>query len=69
LNWSMARAGLVDEVSTFVGNLIIGGKDAPTFMDGEGIAERAEAIELELKKFEPVDEGIVLTWRVISSSS
>jgi 2,5-diamino-6-(ribosylamino)-4(3H)-pyrimidinone 5'-phosphate reductase len=69
LNWAMARAGLVDEISTFVGNILIGGKDAPTFMDGEGIAERAEAIELELKKIEPVDEGIVLTWRVRSSSS
>jgi len=69
LNWAMARAGLVDEISTFVGNILIGGKDSPTFMDGEGIAERAEAIELELKKIEPVDEGIVLTWRVKSSSS
>jgi 2,5-diamino-6-(ribosylamino)-4(3H)-pyrimidinone 5'-phosphate reductase len=69
LNWAMARAGLVDEISTFVGNILIGGKDAPTFMDGEGIAERAEAIELELKKIEPVDEGIVLTWHVRSNSS
>ncbi|MCD1295764.1 2,5-diamino-6-(ribosylamino)-4(3H)-pyrimidinone 5'-phosphate reductase [Methanocella sp. CWC-04] len=64
LNWGMVRSGLVDEISVFVGNLIIGGKDAPTFMDGEGILEREEAIGLELKKFEPMDEGIVLTWRV-----
>lgn len=64
LNWAMARAGLVDRISVFVGNLIIGGKEAPTFMDGEGISDRAEAIELELMKHEPMDEGIVLTWRV-----
>jgi 2,5-diamino-6-(ribosylamino)-4(3H)-pyrimidinone 5'-phosphate reductase len=69
LNWAMARAGLVDEISVFVGNMIIGGKEAPTFMDGEGIADRTEAIELELEKFEPMDEGIVLTWRVRSSGS
>ncbi|HTX43326.1 MAG TPA: 2,5-diamino-6-(ribosylamino)-4(3H)-pyrimidinone 5'-phosphate reductase [Methanocella sp.] len=69
LNWAMARAGLVDEVSTFVGNIMIGGRDAPTFMDGEGISDRAEAIELELSKYEPVDEGIVLTWHVRSSGS
>ena len=68
LNWAMARAGLVDEISTFVGNIIIGGKNAPTFMDGEGIAERSEAIELKFAGAEPVDEGIVLTWRVKSSS-
>ena len=64
LNWAMTRAGLVDEISAFVGNIIIGGKEAPTFMDGEGISERTEAIELELKKYEPMDEGIVLTWHV-----
>lgn len=64
LNWAMARAGLVDQISVFVGNLLIGGKEAPTFMDGEGIAERAEAIELQLMKYEPMDEGIVLTWKV-----
>lgn len=67
LNWAMARAGLVDEISVFVGNLIIGGKTAPTFMDGEGISERSEAIELSLEKCERMDEGVVLTWRVRSS--
>ena len=64
LNWAMARAGLVDQISVFVGNLIIGGKDAPTFMDGEGISDRADAMELQLIKYEPMDEGIVLTWKV-----
>lgn len=64
LNWAMARNGLVDEISTFVGNILIGGREAPTFMDGEGILERAEAIELELMRFEKMDEGIVLTWKV-----
>jgi 2,5-diamino-6-(ribosylamino)-4(3H)-pyrimidinone 5'-phosphate reductase len=69
LNWAMARAGLVDEISVFVGNIIIGGKEAPTFMDGEGISDRAEAIELDLVKCEKMDEGVVLTWRVRSSGS
>ncbi len=69
LNWAMTTAGLVDEISAFVGNVIIGGKEAPTFMDGEGISDRAEAIELELKKYEPMDGGIVLTWRVRFSDS
>ena len=69
LNWAMVKAGLVDEITVFVGNLIIGGKEAPTFMDGEGISERSEAIELELFKHERMDEGIVLTWHVRSSGS
>ncbi|HTY91522.1 MAG TPA: 2,5-diamino-6-(ribosylamino)-4(3H)-pyrimidinone 5'-phosphate reductase [Methanocella sp.] len=69
LNWAMARAGLVDEITVFVGNIIIGGKDAPTFMDGGGISELGEAIELELFRHERMDEGIVLTWHVRSSGS
>jgi 2,5-diamino-6-(ribosylamino)-4(3H)-pyrimidinone 5'-phosphate reductase len=64
LNYGMMKNRLVDEVSVFIGNLIIGGKDAPTLMDGEGIYERSEAIELELIKHERMDDGIVLTWRV-----
>lgn len=69
LNWALARAGLVDEISVFVGNILIGGRDAPTLMDGEGISDRSEAIELELAGHERVDEGVVLTWRVRSSGS
>ncbi|HUL61959.1 MAG TPA: dihydrofolate reductase family protein, partial [Methanocella sp.] len=65
LNYAMMSQRLVDELSVFVGNLIIGGKDAPTLMDGAGIAERTEAIELKLVKCEPMDEGIVLTWKVL----
>ncbi len=65
LNYAMVNSRLVDEISVFVGNLIIGGKDAPTLMDGSGIDERSEAVELQLLKFEPMDEGIVLTWKVL----
>jgi 2,5-diamino-6-(ribosylamino)-4(3H)-pyrimidinone 5'-phosphate reductase len=69
LNWAMTRAGLVDEISVFIGNIIIGGREAPTFMDGEGISDRSEAIELELMKTEKMDEGVILTWRVKYSDS
>lgn len=64
LNYAMVSSRLVDEISVFVGNLIIGGTEAPTFMDGPGISERSEAVELKLLKAEPMDEGIVLTWKV-----
>jgi 2,5-diamino-6-(ribosylamino)-4(3H)-pyrimidinone 5'-phosphate reductase len=65
LNYGMISNRLVDELSVFVGNLIIGGKDAPTLMDGPGITERSEAVELKLVRYEPMDEGIVLTWKVL----
>ncbi len=63
LNWGMLSAGLVDEVYTFVGNLIIGGKTAPTFTDGEGFSE-AEIPELELLSTEKIEKGILLSWKV-----
>jgi 2,5-diamino-6-(ribosylamino)-4(3H)-pyrimidinone 5'-phosphate reductase len=65
LNYAMVSNRLVDEMSVFVGNLIIGGRDAPTLMDGPGISERSEAVELRLDRYEPMDEGIVLTWKVL----
>lgn len=63
LNWGMLSAGLVDEVYTFVGNLIIGGKTAPTFMDGEGFTA-AELFGLELLSADKIEEGILLKWKV-----
>ncbi|HMK46044.1 MAG TPA: 2,5-diamino-6-(ribosylamino)-4(3H)-pyrimidinone 5'-phosphate reductase [Methanocella sp.] len=63
LNYAMTSSGLVDEISVFVGNLIIGGENAPTLMDGPGISEREQAVGLKLIKYEPIDGGIVLTWK------
>ncbi|AKB39491.1 2,5-diamino-6-(ribosylamino)-4(3H)-pyrimidinone 5'-phosphate reductase [Methanosarcina mazei] len=63
LNWGMLSAGLVDEVYTFVGNLIIGGKTAPTFTDGEGFTEN-ELLGLELFSAEKIEDGILLKWKV-----
>jgi 2,5-diamino-6-(ribosylamino)-4(3H)-pyrimidinone 5'-phosphate reductase len=63
LNWGMLSAGLVDEIYTFVGNLIIGGVTSPTFTDGEGFSE-AELLRLELSSVEKIEEGILLKWKV-----
>lgn len=63
LNWGMLSAGLVDEIYTFIGNLIIGGATSPTFTDGEGFSE-AEIPELELLSAEKIEDGILLKWKV-----
>jgi 2,5-diamino-6-(ribosylamino)-4(3H)-pyrimidinone 5'-phosphate reductase len=63
LNWGMLSAGLVDEIYTFIGNLIIGGATAPTFTDGGGFSE-AELLELELLSAEKMEDGILLKWKV-----
>ena len=39
LNYSMFKDGIVDEVRLKVGNLIAGGKDSVTFVEGEGFTK------------------------------
>jgi 2,5-diamino-6-(ribosylamino)-4(3H)-pyrimidinone 5'-phosphate reductase len=63
INWGMISSGLVDEIYTFVGNLIIGGKTAPTFTDGDGFTEE-EIQKLELIDAEKIEEGVLLKWKV-----
>ncbi|MEN6609297.1 MAG: 2,5-diamino-6-(ribosylamino)-4(3H)-pyrimidinone 5'-phosphate reductase [Methanoregulaceae archaeon] len=64
LIWSLFRSGLVDEVSVFVGNCIIGGKDAPTLSDGEGFIRESDFVRLSLAGAEKLGEGILLRWEV-----
>ncbi len=43
---ALIRAGLVDEIFTFIGNIIIGGRDAPTLADGEGFMNESSFTRL-----------------------
>lgn len=61
---SLFRHELVDEFSTFVGNLIIGGEDAPTPVDGRGFLNDNEFVRLSLMDVGEVEEGVLLRWRV-----
>lgn len=64
LIWSLFRSGLVDEVSVFVGNCIIGGKDAPTLSDGEGFIRETDFVRLCLAGADKTGDGILLRWEV-----
>ena len=64
LNWGMFKEGLVDEVSDYIAPKIFGGKDAPTYVDGEGFKTVDECVKLELKNFYRLGEGIVLEFVV-----
>ena len=63
LNFGLIHAGIVDELKVFVGNLVIGGKNAPTFADGGGFSE-INLKKLALQSFEVIGEGILLTWKI-----
>ncbi|ELY96960.1 5-amino-6-(5-phosphoribosylamino)uracil reductase [Natrialba chahannaoensis JCM 10990] len=62
LIFSLFEAGLVDDLSVFVGPKVIGGRDAPTLADGDGFVENFP--ELELGEVERLDGGVLLTWHV-----
>ena len=44
--YSAFEAGIVDELSVFVGSLVIGGREAPTLADGEGFIEAFPQLSL-----------------------
>ncbi len=64
LNWSLISQGLVDELYIYVGNMIIGGENAPTLVDGEGFVVEGKMVKLEFLSAENMDEGILLRWHV-----
>ncbi len=62
LLWSFTSQQLFDEIRIYVGALIIGGADAPTFVDGSGFTQKEGFPRLVLKNVEKIDDGVLLTW-------
>lgn len=60
----LIRADLVDEIYSYVGNIIIGGKDAPTLADGEGFVHEAGFRRLTLIEAKKMESGVLLHWLV-----
>lgn len=56
---------LVDRFYVFVGSIVIGGRDAPTPVDGIGANSEEDIIKLKLTLKEPMDDGILLGYDVI----
>ena len=64
LNFALLSLGLVDEIYTYVGNIIIGGSAAPTLVDGEGLTN--DFIKLNLQEIRQIGDGVLIKWRVLS---
>ncbi|MDD1719600.1 MAG: 2,5-diamino-6-(ribosylamino)-4(3H)-pyrimidinone 5'-phosphate reductase [Methanoregulaceae archaeon] len=64
LIWGLLAAGLVDEITSFVGNMVIGGENAPTLAEGEGFVREDSFVGLMLEDATRIDEGILLRWKV-----
>ncbi|MDK2989076.1 MAG: 2,5-diamino-6-(ribosylamino)-4(3H)-pyrimidinone 5-phosphate reductase [Methanoculleus sp.] len=64
LIWALFEQGLVDEIQTFVGSIVIGGKDAPTPADGTGFLREEDFPRLALIDAERIDDGLLIRWSV-----
>jgi len=60
LIFSLLKEDLVDEIYVYVGNLVIGGKDAPTLVDGEGFVENFPRFHLHSVLTD--GHGVLLRW-------
>ncbi|MFB6177966.1 MAG: dihydrofolate reductase family protein, partial [Halobaculum sp.] len=62
--FSLFEANLVDELTLFVGSMVVGGRDAPTLADGEGFVDPDEFPELSLTDVRRIDDGVLLSYDV-----
>jgi len=61
LIFSAFADGLVDELTVYVGSLVIGGRDAPTLADGDGFVD---GVSLTLTDVDRLDDGVLLRYDV-----
>lgn len=65
--WLALKSGIVNEIITFVSPKIIGGKDAITPVEGEGIRKISKAIKTKVTRFEKMGEDILIISKVIKN--
>lgn len=65
LNFSMIKAGLIDEIRICVAPMVVGGADSKTFFDGEGFDLMDDAVRLELTDSYVLGKDLILTYKVL----
>ena len=65
LNFSMIKAGLIDEISICVAPMVVGGANAKTFFDGEGFDTMDESVKLELVDSYSLGKDLILKYKVL----
>jgi len=65
LNWSMLSHGLVDEISVAISPRVLGGANAITLAEGQGVRRIKEAVKLRLMNVREYGEDLVVRYRVL----
>lgn len=50
INWSVLKIGLANELTVTISPVVVGGRDAKTLVEGEGIANITDGIKMRLSK-------------------
>jgi 2,5-diamino-6-(ribosylamino)-4(3H)-pyrimidinone 5'-phosphate reductase len=64
LIWGLLSGRLVDEITCYVGNMVIGGREAPTLAEGPGFIREEDFARLCLQDVTRMDEGVLIRWTV-----
>jgi diaminohydroxyphosphoribosylaminopyrimidine deaminase/5-amino-6-(5-phosphoribosylamino)uracil reductase len=64
-SWTALKSGVVDEIVSFVSPKIIGGQNAITPVEGEGVKDISKAIKTKITHFEKIGEDILIVNKVI----
>ncbi|MFP4633300.1 MAG: dihydrofolate reductase family protein, partial [Halobacteriales archaeon] len=59
--WSFFDAGAVDRLVVYVASAVLGGREAPSLVDGEGYVEPRD---VDLEAVERLDDGVLLSYDV-----
>jgi diaminohydroxyphosphoribosylaminopyrimidine deaminase/5-amino-6-(5-phosphoribosylamino)uracil reductase len=61
LSYSAIKAGIIDEINLFIAPKIIGGRDAKSFLAGDGISKMSEAWKLQDISSTKIGDDIMIT--------
>ncbi len=64
LNWKLIKLGLVDEIRLIHMPFIVGGKDTPTLVDGEGFNSLDEVVKAKLRAHFVRGSHLITEWEI-----
>lgn len=68
LNYTMFKEGLVNKVLGFISPKIMGGKNAPSPVSGEGFDSPQNCVNLKKPQVSVFDDDILMEWEVLNCS-
>ncbi len=61
--WNFLKNKVVDDLYIFIGSCIIGGKETPTVVEGEGIKSEKDAIPLKIVEVKRIGSGLLIHYQ------